>query len=90
MRKDFQHFTKLLRLLIRQVGFNQTAAILIQLFLKDPEREYSQLVRAMGGEVIHISATSQNHINAMDMTKDYGDGDVYKRQGIRRWLLRSR
>ena len=40
----------------------------------DPEREYSQLVRALGGEVIHISATSQNHINAMDMTKEYGDG----------------
>lgn len=40
----------------------------------DPEREYSQLVKALGGEVIHISATSQNHINAMDMTKEYGDG----------------
>lgn len=25
----------------------------------DPEREYSQLVKALGGEVIHISATSQ-------------------------------
>ena len=40
----------------------------------DPEREYSKLVRAFGGEVIKISATSRNHINAMDMTKDYGDG----------------
>ena len=40
----------------------------------DPEREYSQLVKALGGEVIHISATSSNHINAMDMTKEYGDG----------------
>ena len=40
----------------------------------DPEREYSQLVKTLGGEVIHISATSQNHINAMDMTKEYGDG----------------
>ncbi len=40
----------------------------------DPEREYSKLVRAFGGEVIKISATSKNHINAMDMTKDYGDG----------------
>ena len=26
------------------------------------------------GEVINISATSDNHINAMDMNKDYGDG----------------
>ena len=40
----------------------------------DPEREYSPLVRAMLGEVIHISATSENHINAMDMNSDYGDG----------------
>ncbi len=40
----------------------------------DPEREYSRLVSALGGEVIHISATSPNHINAMDMNKEYGDG----------------
>ncbi len=40
----------------------------------DPEREYSALVNAMGGEVINISATSPNHINAMDMNKEYGDG----------------
>ena len=40
----------------------------------DPEREYSSLVNALGGEVIHISATSDNHINAMDMNKEYGDG----------------
>ena len=41
----------------------------------DPEREYENLVRAMGGEVIKISATSYNHINAMDMTRDYGEID---------------
>jgi type IV secretory pathway VirB4 component len=40
----------------------------------DPEREYSPLVRAMNGEVIHISATSENHINPMDMSIEYGDG----------------
>ena len=40
----------------------------------DPEREYPSLVKAMGGQVINISATSDNHINAMDMNKDYGDG----------------
>ena len=37
-------------------------------------RGYSPLVKAMQGEVIHISATSENHINAMDMNSDYGDG----------------
>ena len=40
----------------------------------DPERETSSLVKSLGGEVIKISATSGNHINAMDMNKDYGDG----------------
>lgn len=40
----------------------------------DPEKEYAPLVRSMGGEVIKISATSENHINAMDMNSEYGDG----------------
>lgn len=40
----------------------------------DPEREYPKLVEALGGEDIHISATSNNHINAMDMNAEYGDG----------------
>ncbi len=40
----------------------------------DPEGEYSALVNAMGGEVIEISATSKDHINAMDMAEGYGDG----------------
>ena len=46
----------------------------VDVILVDPEREYSALVRAMGGEVIHISATSPNHINAMDLNREYGDG----------------
>lgn len=41
----------------------------------DPEREYAPLVTALGGSVIEISATSPNHINAMDMSKDYGEVD---------------
>lgn len=41
----------------------------------DPESEYSALIRALGGEVIRISATSPNHINAMDMAEGYGDGE---------------
>ena len=40
----------------------------------DPEGEYSELVKAMGGEVINISASSKDHVNAMDMTEGYGDG----------------
>jgi type IV secretory pathway VirB4 component len=42
--------------------------------LIDPEREYTPLVTAFGGEVIRISATSNSHINAMDMNEEYGDG----------------
>ena len=42
--------------------------------LVDPEAEYGHLVQALGGEVIKISATSSNHINAMDMNSEYGDG----------------
>ena len=44
------------------------------IIIVDPEREYSPLVNALGGEVIKKSATSDNHINAMDMNSEYGDG----------------
>lgn len=53
---------------------NQMLASDDDIILIDPEREYSALVNAMGGETIHISATSPNHINAMDMNRQYGDG----------------
>ncbi|MFS0726305.1 VirB4-like conjugal transfer ATPase, CD1110 family [Paenibacillus sp. 1P07SE] len=53
---------------------NQILASDDDIILIDPEREYSALVNALGGETIHISATSSNHINAMDMNRDYGDG----------------
>ena len=40
------------------------------------EKCYNWILSQMAdqGEVIHISATSENHINAMDMNSDYGDG----------------
>lgn len=40
----------------------------------DPEREYSALVEAMGGQVIELSAKSKNHINCLDINKEYADG----------------
>lgn len=43
--------------------------------IADPEREYTPLVKALGGEIIHIAAGSPNHINALDMSKNYGDGE---------------
>ena len=41
----------------------------------DPEAEYRPLIEGLGGQVIGISATSPNHINAMDMEQGYGDGE---------------
>ena len=41
----------------------------------DPEREYAPLVKALGGEIIDISATRKKKKNAMDMNKEYGDGE---------------
>lgn len=42
----------------------------------DPENEYSALIKTLGGEVIHIAAGSDDHINAMDMTQGYGDSSA--------------
>ena len=36
--------------------------------------DYTPLVNAFGGEIIRISATSNAHINAMDINSEYGDG----------------
>ena len=41
----------------------------------DPESEYRPLIEGLGGQVIEISATSPNHINAMDMEPGYGGGN---------------
>lgn len=41
----------------------------------DPEGEYAPIIKMLGGERIVISAASNNHINALEMVKDYGDGD---------------
>lgn len=43
------------------------------IIIVDPEREYRGLVKAMGGEVVYLSATSQSHINALDINADYAN-----------------
>ena len=43
------------------------------ILILDPESEFGHLTRALGGEVIQISAASDTHINALDMDKEYGD-----------------
>ena len=64
--KSFTAKNEIVSVMLR---YNNADVIII-----DPEDEYSRLVKALKGEVINISSTSDNHINAMDMNKDYGDG----------------
>jgi len=45
------------------------------IIIGDPEGEYYPLVNALGGQVIHISAASRDHINPMDISPDYSDDD---------------
>lgn len=41
----------------------------------DPESEYASLVAALNGETIYVSPASGNHINPLDMSKDYSDDE---------------
>ena len=52
------------------VGLNTNHDIIVV----DPEREYGPLIRALGGEVITISASNGSYVNALDISKEYGDG----------------
>jgi hypothetical protein len=41
----------------------------------DPEREYTNLVTALNGQIINVSPASNNYINPLDMSKDYSDDE---------------
>ena len=41
----------------------------------DPEGEYYPLVHKLGGQIIHISPSSHDYINPMDINLDYSDDD---------------
>jgi type IV secretory pathway VirB4 component len=43
------------------------------ILILDPESEFTSLVEELRGEVIRISATSDTHLNALDMDSAYGD-----------------
>ncbi|MCD7882845.1 MAG: PrgI family protein, partial [Lachnospiraceae bacterium] len=45
------------------------------IIIGDPEGEYYPLVHELGGQVIHISATSRDYINPMDINMNYSDDD---------------
>lgn len=48
---------------------------LAEVIVLDPEREYYPLCLGLGGEHIHISAGSSNHLNPMDINDNYAQED---------------
>jgi len=44
-----------------------------QIIIVDPEREYAALVNALGGNVIDISVSGNNHLNALDTIQGIED-----------------
>lgn len=46
-----------------------------EVFIIDPEREYSPLADLLGGQNIKIAAGTKNYINPLDMDIEYGDED---------------
>ncbi|MCD8107051.1 MAG: PrgI family protein [Oscillospiraceae bacterium] len=45
------------------------------IIISDPEGEYYPLVHELGGQVIHISASSHDYINPMDINMNYSEDD---------------
>ena len=45
------------------------------IIISDPEAEYSPLVERLGGQVIHVSPTSTQYINPMDINMNYSEED---------------
>lgn len=41
----------------------------------DPEAEYAPIVEALGGTVVNVAPTSEDHINPLDINLNYADGD---------------
>lgn len=48
--------------------FNVFLATNDQIIILDPEREYGDLARALGGEVIYISESSESHLNPLEIS----------------------
>ena len=49
-----------------------------EIYVVDPEREYTPLAHLLGGEVVKIEAGGTMHLNPMDMDVHYGDDDDSK------------
>lgn len=48
--------------------FNVFLATNDQIIILDPDREYGDLARALGGEVIYISESSESHLNPLEIS----------------------
>ena len=64
----------------KSMGMKNTIANVVlgtddDIIIVDAEREYGSIVKAFGGEVIEISPSSHHHINPLDMTDGYGEGE---------------
>lgn len=53
------------------------------ILILDPEREYTALVKELGGQVIDISANSPHHINPMDLNIDAKSAEDSKFDPVR-------
>ena len=59
--------------LAKKEMFNVYMATDDDIIIIDPEGEYGALVNALNGEIVKISPASGNHINPLDLTRDYSD-----------------
>ena len=60
----------------KSVGMKNTVASIAlsthdDIIIIDAEREYGDLVRALGGEIIEISPSSPHHINPLELGEGY-------------------
>lgn len=62
-------FTAKMEIICRALSDTNADIIII-----DPEREDKNITKVLNGQHIVISANSQNHINAMDLNRYYGEG----------------
>ena len=62
-------------MILKQIVIAMALGTQDDILLCDPEGEASAIVRALGGEVIRISVGSDTHINAMDLTEGYSEGN---------------
>ena len=47
-----------------------------EIIIVDPEREYTNLVRALGGELLYISESSDTHLNPLEISlEEYNKGE---------------